>query len=422
MLESLIIALREGMEAALVVGIIIVYLRKSGRETLSKYVYWGLTAAIAASITGAFALTPLLLGLGINEELYEGGLMLLAAAFVGSMLIWMWRTARRIREEIETKVNKITAGKATAWGLSIFTFLMVFREGVETLLFLKAVSVTTEWIMQLMGGLTGLALAAAFGVTFVKGSIRINLSKFFTATGIILIILILQLVIGGVHELSEVGVLPSSQAEMAIIGPIVNNNTYIFAVMLLISLIMVVLTPGRKREKPESYSQSERARRRKEMWLARMEKRWRYSSAVFAALTILTLTGFSLYSSPPGKGPGEPVVPNREGIIAIPISKIDDGKMHFFSYDNKGRETRFFILKSGQEDYRAGLDACPICGPDKGYYLQGQNVICRNCEAPIYIPTIGQKGGCNPIPLPFRREGQNLNVEVSDLQATSPEK
>ena len=338
MLTSLIITLREGMEAALVVGIIIVYLRKSGKEMLSKYVYWGLAAAIAASIAGAFALAPLLLGLGLNEELYEGAVMLLAAVFVGSMLIWMWRTARRLRKEIEIKVDKITTGKVTAWGLSLFTFLMVFREGAETLIFLNAISVTTEWVLQLMGGLIGLALAAAFGVAFVKGSVRIDLSKFFTATEIILSILILQLIIGGVHEFSEIGLLPSSQTEMAVIGPIVNNNTYIFAVMLLVALIMVILASGKKGEGKEAPPQRDRARRRKEMWMAKMEKRWRYSLGSFAVLAILTLTGFSLYSWPPGKESGEPVIPNQEGTIAIPLSKIAAGKMNFFTYTDEGRD------------------------------------------------------------------------------------
>ncbi|HRC26263.1 MAG TPA: FTR1 family protein, partial [Alphaproteobacteria bacterium] len=141
MFESFIITLREGAEAALAVGLIVITLRKSGRSALFPWVLGGLSLAILGSVIGAWGLSKL----PINQELFEGSLMLAAAFLVGTTVVWMWRTARRFSEQLRAKVESLTDASASerAWsnwqagaGLAAFTFLMVFREGVETAVFL----------------------------------------------------------------------------------------------------------------------------------------------------------------------------------------------------------------------------------------------------------------------------------------------
>ncbi|MBI2360454.1 MAG: FTR1 family protein, partial [Deltaproteobacteria bacterium] len=121
MLEAMVVTLREGVEAALVVGIVLAYLRKCEREYLSRYVYRGLWAAILVSLGGALVVQKL--GLDPENEVFEGVLMLAAAAFVGSLLIWMWRTGRTLKQRMESRLRVVTFG-GSGPGLFLFTFLM----------------------------------------------------------------------------------------------------------------------------------------------------------------------------------------------------------------------------------------------------------------------------------------------------------
>ena len=141
MLSAFLIALREGVEAALVVGIILVYLSRTGRTHLSRFVWYGVAVAAALSLVVAIALERW----QINEDGFEGLLLLLAAGFVISMVIWMNRVARHLRKDIEQKIEAYAekAGSAAGWGILLFVFLMVVREGAELALILRAVELSS---------------------------------------------------------------------------------------------------------------------------------------------------------------------------------------------------------------------------------------------------------------------------------------
>src|SRR5207247_1993907 len=141
--------------------------------------------------------------------------------------------------QIEGKVG-ILAGEDAWFGLFLFVFLMVLREGVETVLILGAVTLNSTELLSFLGTLLGVLFAIAFGVMFVKGSVRINLQKFFRITTVILFFVAAQLVISGLHELSENEVLPSSKREMAIIGPIVRNDLFFFVTIFALAALMVL--------------------------------------------------------------------------------------------------------------------------------------------------------------------------------------
>src|SRR6201993_3475693 len=209
MFSALVVTLREGVEAALIVGITLVYLAKIGRPDLRRFVYYGLAAALFGSVAGAVALSYA----PINEDKVEGWVMLVAAVFVISMVVFMMRTARKLKGEIENKVGAI-ASTGSQWGLFAFIFLMVFREGAETVGILAGVSLNSSELMSFLGTLIGVALAVVFGVMFVKGSVRIDLRRFFRVTTVILFFVAAQLMITGLHEISETGVLPSSKRQM----------------------------------------------------------------------------------------------------------------------------------------------------------------------------------------------------------------
>ena len=123
---------------------------------------------------------------------------------------------------------------------------MVLREGVETVLILGAVSLNSTELLSFLGTLSGVIVAIVFGVMFVKGSVRVNLQKFFRVTTVILFFVAAQLIISGLHELSENGVLPSSREEMALIGPIVRNDLFFFVTIVALAALMVLFEVKRR--------------------------------------------------------------------------------------------------------------------------------------------------------------------------------
>src|SRR6266705_4758711 len=219
MLQAFIGTLREGVEAALIVGITLAYLAKIGRLSLRKFVYFALAAAFVSSVGIAIVLSRL----QWNQEIFEGWVMLAASFFVVTMIIFMMRTGRKLKGQIESKLGTL-AGRGSQIGIFLFVFLMVLREGAETVLILSAVSLNSSALLSFLGTLFGVLAAVLFGVMFVKGSVRINLQKFFRVTTVILFFVAAQLLVSGLHELSENGVIGSSKQEMAIIGPIVRND------------------------------------------------------------------------------------------------------------------------------------------------------------------------------------------------------
>ncbi len=413
MFQSLVITLREGVEAALIVGIVLGYLDKTGRPAWSRYVWWGLAAAVAASLGAAY----LVHRFEVVEDAYEGWLMLAGAVFVASMVYWMWRTGRRLKHDIESKLAELSASpsRSAASGLFLFVFLMVFREGAETVLFLAAVSLRTSELLNFMGGMLGLALAVGLGVAFFKGSVKVDLRKFFTVTTMVLFVVAAQLFVSGVHELSEAQVLPSGPREMALIGPIVNNDAFFFVVIVALALFLIIA----QRIQAGNATAGEAAKlsppeRRKLLADQQRDRFWKLAASVASLLVIALISAQFIYSrTAHAMSPSERV--NIEnGEAQIPTSLLTDHEMHRMAIDVGGTEVRVIAILDSSDTVRAGLDACAICG-HQGYYQDGKNVICRNCGAVIYVPTIGQAGGCNPIHIDYRVEGDSLRIAATAL-------
>ncbi|MGA3327869.1 MAG: Fe-S-containing protein [Terriglobia bacterium] len=413
MFQSLVITLREGVEAALILGIVLGYLKKTGRQAWSRYVWWGLATAVAASLGGAY----LVYRFEVVEDAYEGWLMLGGAVFVASMVYWMWRTGKRLKHEIESKLSELSSSpsRSAASGLFLFVFLMVFREGAETVLFLAAVSLRTSELLNFMGGVLGLALAVGLGVAFFKGSVKVDLRKFFTVTTMVLFVVAAQLFVSGVHELSEAQVLPSGPREMALIGPIVNNDAFFFVVIVALALFLIIA----QRLQAGNASAGEAARlsppeRRKLLADQQRDRFWKLASTAASLLVIVLISAQFIYSrTAHAMAPPERVsIENGEAQIAT--SLLTDHDLHHFAIDVGGTEVRVIAILDSSGTVRAGLDACAICG-HQGYYQDGKNVICRNCGAAVYVPTIGQAGGCNPIHVDYRVEGGSLRIAAAAL-------
>ena len=416
MLSAFLIALREGVEASLVVGIILVYLSRTGRSHLARFAWYGVAAAVALSLVVAIALERW----QISEDGFEGVLLLVAAAFVITMIVWMNRVARHLKKEIEQKVEAYAAkaGKAAGWGIFLFVFLMVVREGAELALILRAVELSTEGLQTWIGTLAGIAAAVAVGLFFFKGTLRIPLQRFFAATSVILMLVVFQLALTGLHELSEAQWLPSSKSEMAFIGPIVKNELFFFIFIFGAAALLVF----REWQSATHATAVTRAAGDAEKRLLeaqnRRQRRWMVAAASACLVVILVLTADFIYARANSARPTVTQVTAQAREIRIPISEVQDGDMHLFATDiGNGVTARFMIIKK-PEGWGTALDACRICGAE-GYRQDGQNVICRHCGSAIYVPTIGQAGGCNPIGVPSHIDGASLVLDISALtQAT----
>ena len=408
MLQAFIVTLREGVEAALIVGITLAYLAKIGRNDLRKSVY----AALASAFVGSIGVAVLLSRTKWNQDIFEGWIMLAAAFFVVTMIIFMMKTGRKLKGEIEGKVG-LLAGEDAWLGLFFFVFLMVLREGVETVLILSAVSLNSTELMSFLGTLAGVIVAVFFGVMFVKGSVRINLQKFFRITTVILFFVATQLVISGLHELSENGVLPSSKQEMAIIGPIVRNDLFFFITILALAALMVLFEV--KRREPVAASASP-AERRKALWSARRERLWMASVYASSFLFIVLVTAEFIYTkSVSALSPATPVT-FVNGQASIPLSQIADGDLHRFGARENGTEVRFWLYQKPDGKIATVFDACEICGP-VGFYKGPNGVVCKNCAAPINGQSVGMAGGCNPIPLKASVTGDAVIIAEADVAA-----
>lgn len=218
MLNAFLIALREGLEAALIVGILVAYLVKTDRRSRLRPLWLGVATAVVVSIAFGAILTSVDNELGEKGEVFfAGATSLLAAALVTWMIFWMKKTARSLKSELQGKLdNAIMAGP---FAIAITAFLSVAREGLETVLFLySSFKSSQEAPSAVIGLLLGLALAIGLGVAIYAGALRLNLSKFFTITGVALIVIVSNILMYGVHEIAELGWAPESKALEYLVG------------------------------------------------------------------------------------------------------------------------------------------------------------------------------------------------------------
>ena len=224
MLASILLSLREGIEAALIIGIVLGALRQMRRTEMIPTVWYGTLTAVLVSLLCGVGLTAFGLSLeGAAEQIFEGVAMLLAAGVLTWMIFWMSRQARNIKGDLESSVHKATfeGGKR---GLFALAFLAVVREGIELALFLTAATFASNGQNTILGALLGLALAIMLGWGLFASTLRLNLRRFFQLTGFLLILFAAGLVAHGVNEFNEAGMIPTVIEHVWDINSIVDEN------------------------------------------------------------------------------------------------------------------------------------------------------------------------------------------------------
>jgi high-affinity iron transporter len=225
LIPSFLLSLREGVEAALILGIVLGTLRKINRMDMSRSVWLGAGSAAVISFIAAILLHALGASFeGQTEAIFEGVTMVLAAGVLTWMIFWMQRQSRSIKAELESGVqHALSSGGSQA--LFSLAFLAVLREGIELALFLTAASLSVEGTLTLTGAILGLGLAALLGWLLFASTVRLNLRRFFQVTSFMLILFAAGLIAHGIHEFNEVGLIPPVIEHIWDTNPILDENS-----------------------------------------------------------------------------------------------------------------------------------------------------------------------------------------------------
>ncbi len=329
MFESLIITLREGIEVALVVGIVWIYLRETGRRRLIPAVNVGLALGILASLAVAMFLSQL----DLSSSLVEGTLILVAAFFVGTLVVWMMFTSKQLGKAIRQRAEEIASrrvGPAAFWGMVAFILVMVLREGFETVVFLQSVWLSNRAsLLNIVGASLGLFLAVVFGILFITGSVRINLERFFKVTSIVLLIFIAQLVIYGFHELGEAGVmgwLPSSV--MDTIDTIAQYNVLFILAVVAIPVLFLTLPSSKER--------------------LTSRQRWLRIATAAVGLIVVFALGYSYVSQRVAQAQSEVPLLIPEGeVVEVELDELPEGIPVLFYVMADGEQYPLLMVRKG---------------------------------------------------------------------------
>jgi high-affinity iron transporter len=219
MITSILLSLREGLEAALIIGIVLGALRKTARADLNRPLWAGVLSAFIVSLLSALLLQAVDQELqGSAEQIFEGVTLLLAAGVLTWMIFWMRRQSGDLKSQLESNVNR-AANLKGGGALYFLAFIAVLREGIELALYLTATSLTSGGVQTLLGTSIGLLAACLLGYLIYTATIHLNLQRFFMVTGLILILFAAGLIAHSVAEFNEAGIIP------AIISPIWNLNS-----------------------------------------------------------------------------------------------------------------------------------------------------------------------------------------------------
>ena len=225
MLPSYLLSLREGIEAALIVGIVLGALRQMRRTELVPAVWFGTLSAAALSLLGGILLTTFGLSFeGAAEQIFEGITMILAAALLTWMIFWMSRTARTLKSDIEANVHRAAFGTGKR-AVFFVAFIAILREGIELALFLTASVFATNTLQTLIGAILGLGTAILLGWSIFAAILRLDLRRFFQVTGFLLILFAAGIVAHGVHEFNEVGWIPAVIEHVWDVNAFIDENS-----------------------------------------------------------------------------------------------------------------------------------------------------------------------------------------------------
>ena len=253
-MDAFLITLREGLEAALAIAVVIGFLDRAGRRDLRSWAFVGIAAAAFASIAAALALSAA--SIGVENPMTEGWTYLAATLLVGGLVVWMLRHRSDAVEQIRSGLAARAQGPAAGIAVAAFTFFLIGREGVETVLFLAASAVGSQPVAQVVGASLGVAAAVGLAVVLARGIARVDLQVFFTVTGIALGVLAIKFLAGSVLGFSEVGWIPSTEATISALELVAEGPVGLVLTLGAVAAPIVVVASGLLRRGPATPAHS----------------------------------------------------------------------------------------------------------------------------------------------------------------------
>lgn len=420
MLKAVAIILGNGFELALVLSVLVVWLRHTGNMHLSKWVFGGAGFAAIVSFSVLYALKLS----GPKRESFTGWAM--GIGFIVEILFLIWvirKLGQRPAENTNRKFyfNRGMADKGfiflTAASLAVLPLMHVFL--FPSSIFIQTYSVVnTELILKFAGGLLGAVMCFIFGLSFLRSTRALTVRSAAFGSIVLMAALMLNQLFTVVQILFAKGVFPLTPLAMKILIPLINNMDKYLYVLLGTTLLwtgMVLWSFARRKAKPSGdwnpavlrkFKAGERSKKR---WLASIAGLMVVIPALLGVEAVLAGRTVEL-------SPAKPVTPDANHQVVIPQTDVDDHHLHRFGFTAAdGTLVRFIIIRKSDAAYGIGFDACKICG-SSGYYEKNGKVICRKCDVIMNIPTIGFEGGCNPIPLPYQLKQGNLVIAAGDLE------
>jgi high-affinity iron transporter len=227
MIASLVLSLREGLEAALIIGIVLGALRRTGRSDLNRSLWAGVVSASVVSMLAVLLLRRVDQELkGTAEQIFEGVTFLLAAGVLTWMIFWMRRQAGNIKSDLEGKVSRASRGQGGG-ALYFLAFIAVLREGIELALYLTASSLTSTGIQTVRGTSIGLLGAGLLGYLLYTTTLKLNLQRFFQVTSVILILFAAGLIAHSVAEFNQAGIIPAVISPIWNLNPLLNDQSIV---------------------------------------------------------------------------------------------------------------------------------------------------------------------------------------------------
>lgn len=364
---------------------------------------------ITSLISILSALNVYLINMGFVEPEMASGVLNLIAA-IGALLlivfIWLKESGKLIRKIF----------------IPIIVTTMILPRTTDIILRLiklqNMTGISTESFSKIAGLSFAIFITTLFGILLSKGSKNINRLALSISASALVSVLIIQQVVIVVQFGFTYGFIPLVPFLLSIFAPLINSyDRFFYALLATSSLYPLLYIFTYKKQLPEDSANP--AEHRKFKATLRRERRIFASVILILILNVSLIAGQSIAKNIEKKA--SELSPAKDikaigSVVKVSVKDVNDGKLHRFAYTTKDNvRIRFIIIHKGAGIYGVGFDFCDICGP-AGYFQKGSDVICKNCDVAINIPTIGFPGGCNPVPLNHKVKGKWISITVKDIE------
>ncbi len=409
--KYLIQVVQNSLTTGILLAMLFVLVRVGGQG--KKQERW-LLGGFIAGIASALLLSVLKATTArINREYLNIGI--LSVAIVAETLFYLpsWNFLRKRSPALSERVWNVLYAVVTA-SLLLYCLPGIFLYPTDFLMTGESIF-GTDFLFKTIGYLAGLLIVGLSGLALYKAGINLSFQQ-------VRILLTIGLAVNMVNQFAAIvqsllarRIIPMSQRLFGFIKITVNYNDYFLYGIMAVTILLPVMLWVKSLHPKKPFANP--AQHRKIRAASRLQRRWCTVVLVGYTLSVLCLTVVKAYSERGAAlSPAEPM--NIVGSeIVIPLERVNDGHLHRFVYTAfDGTEVRFIVIKKNANSYGVGLDACDICGPT-GYYERGNHeIVCKLCDVVMNISTIGFKGGCNPVPLPYTLSGGTLVIQTQSLE------